>query len=75
MTSNLPVGAGVSSSAALTSATLFALNQLFSLGLGKTVMAKLAQQVEHHFAGVNCGIMDMFTSLMGKENHAIQLDC
>ncbi|MCA6439488.1 MAG: galactokinase [Sediminibacterium sp.] len=75
ITSNLPVGAGVSSSAALTSATLFALNQLFSLGLGKTVMAKLAQQVEHHFAGVNCGIMDMFTSLMGKENHAIQLDC
>ncbi|MDT9702810.1 galactokinase, partial [Streptomyces sp. P17] len=40
ITSNLPVGAGVSSSAALTSATLFALNQLFSLGLGKTVMAK-----------------------------------
>ncbi|MFW1466505.1 galactokinase, partial [Vibrio parahaemolyticus] len=38
-------------------------------------MAKLAQQVEHRFAGVNCGIMDMFTSLMGKENHAIQLDC
>lgn len=75
ITSNLPVGAGVSSSAALTSATLFALNQLFSLGLGKTVMAKFAQQVEHHFAGVNCGIMDMFTSLMGKENHAIQLDC
>jgi galactokinase len=73
--SDLPVGAGVSSSAALTSATIVALDAINSFGLSRLEMAKIAQQVEHKFAGVNCGIMDMFTSLMGKENHAIQLDC
>ncbi|MBX9732797.1 MAG: galactokinase [Chitinophagaceae bacterium] len=75
ITSSLLVGAGVSSSAALTSGVLYAMHQIFSLDISRIQMAKMAQQVEHRFAGVNCGIMDMFTSLMGKENHAIQLDC
>lgn len=72
---DIPLGAGLSSSAALECATVFALNQLFSLGIEKNAMALLAQRAEHEFAGVNCGIMDMFASLFGKKNHAINLDC
>ncbi len=72
---DIPLGAGLSSSAALECATVFALNQLFELGIEKPAMAPLAQHAEHEFAGVNCGIMDMFASLFGKKDHAINLDC
>jgi galactokinase len=73
--SDLPVGAGLSSSAALECAVAMAVNELFQCGLEKFTMVKMAQMAEHEFAGVQCGIMDMFASMMGKENHCIQLDC
>ncbi len=72
---DVPLGAGLSSSAALECATIFALNELFSLGLERMVMVKMAQMAEHSFAGVKCGIMDQFASIFGKKNHVIQLDC
>jgi galactokinase len=72
---NIPLGAGLSSSAALESAVLFALNELYSLSLTKMQMALIAQQAEHKFAGVHCGLMDMFASLHGQKNKAILLDC
>lgn len=73
--SELPVGAGLSSSAALECATIFALNDLFGLGLEKQQMILLAQRAEHQFAGVLCGIMDQFASMFGKKDHVMKLDC
>lgn len=72
---DVPIGAGLSSSAAVECATAFALNHLFSLQLDRMEMVKLAQQAEHTFAGVRCGIMDQFASMFGKKGHAIKLDC
>ena len=72
---NIPLGAGLSSSAAVECAVLFALNELYQLSLSKMQMALMAQQAEHKFAGVNCGLMDMFASLHGQKNKAILLDC
>lgn len=72
---DIPIGAGLSSSAAVECATAFALNELFELQLTKAEMAHIAQQAEHEFAGVNCGVMDMFASLFGKKDHVINLDC
>lgn len=72
---DIPIGAGLSSSAAMECATVFALNELFALQLTKAEMAHLAQHAEHEFAGVNCGVMDMFASLFGKKDHVINLDC
>jgi galactokinase len=72
---NIPIGAGMSSSAALECATLFALNELFGFNLTRAQMATMAQKAEHEFAGVKCGIMDMFASLFGKKDHVISLDC
>jgi galactokinase len=72
---NIPLGAGLSSSAALECAVLFALNELYQLSLTKIQMALMAQQAEHNFAGLHCGLMDMFASLHGQKNKAILLDC
>lgn len=72
---DIPIGAGLSSSAAVECATLFGLNAVFDLGLTKIQMAPLAQKAEHVYAGVHCGIMDQFASLFGKKEHAIKLDC
>ena len=72
---NIPLGAGLSSSAALECAVLFAINELYNLSLSKMQMALMAQQAEHTFAGVHCGLMDMFASLHGQKNKAILLDC
>jgi galactokinase len=72
---DVPLGAGLSSSAAVECATIFALNALFDLGLDKKTMTELAQKAEHSFAGVRCGIMDQFASMFGKKDHAIKLDC
>jgi galactokinase len=75
ITGDIPVGAGMSSSAALCSALGLALNDFFQLGLTKMQIALAAQKTEHQFAGVRCGIMDPFASLHGKSGHLIQLDC
>ena len=75
LTSDLPIGAGLSSSAAIECATLFALNHLLQANLAKIDMVKMAQQAEHEYAGVMCGIMDQFASMMGKKNHVLKLDC
>ncbi len=72
---NVPLGAGVSSSAALECALATGLNELFSLRFSQTQLAKIAQMAEHHYAGVACGIMDQFASVMGKQGHVFRLDC
>jgi galactokinase len=72
---DVPLGAGLSSSAAVECATVFALNELFELGLSKIEMVRLAQKAENEFVGVKCGIMDQFASMFGKTDTVIQLDC
>jgi len=72
---NVPLGAGMSSSAALESTFAFALNEMFSLGIDKFELAKIGQATEHNYCGVKCGIMDQFASLFGKAGSLIRLDC
>jgi galactokinase len=72
---DVPIGSGMSSSAALESAVGFAINHLNNFGLDSKTLAKLVQQAENEFIGVKCGIMDMFASIHGKENHVLRLDC
>jgi galactokinase len=72
---NLPVGAGLSSSASLEVVTAYALNEIFHLGISKKEMALFCKKVENEFIGVNCGIMDQFAVAMGKKNTAILLNC
>lgn len=72
---DVPLGAGLSSSASVECATAVALNQTFGLNISKEEITKIAQMAEHTYAGVKCGIMDQFASVFGKENHVIKLDC
>jgi len=72
---DVPLGAGLSSSAAVESGIGFALNQLYGFKLSSIDLALTAQQAEHNFAGVKCGIMDMFASIHGKDKSVIKLDC
>lgn len=73
---NVPLGAGLSSSAALESCFVFALNDLFNDNkIDKFELAKIGQSTEHNYCGVNCGIMDQFASVFGKKDHLIRLDC
>lgn len=72
---DVPLGAGMSSSAALESTYAFALNDLFSLGIDKFELAKIGQATEHNYCGVKCGIMDQFASVFGKQGSLIRLDC
>lgn len=75
LTSDVPIGAGLSSSAAVECATVFALNHLLQTGNERIEMVRMAQKAEHEYAGVMCGIMDQFASMMGKANQVIKLDC
>ncbi len=72
---NVPIGAGMSSSAALESTFAFALNDLLGLNIDKFELARIGQMTEHHYVGVKCGIMDQFASLFGKAGHLMRLDC
>ncbi|KAA6342960.1 Galactokinase [termite gut metagenome] len=72
---DVPLGAGMSSSAALESTYAFALNDLFDGNVDKFELAKAGQATEHNYVGVNCGIMDQFASLFGKAGSLIRLDC
>jgi galactokinase len=72
---DVPIGSGLSSSAAVECATAFALNDIFQLGIDKMELAFIGQKAEHEFARVMCGIMDQFASVFGKKDHVIKLDC
>lgn len=72
---DIPLGAGMSSSAALENAAIFALNKLFTLGLDPMTMVRLSQKAENEFVGLQCGIMDMFASMFGRKDQVIRLDC
>jgi galactokinase len=72
---DIPSGGGVSSSAAIENGIGFAVNELFNLGLSRIELLKISQRAENNFVGMKCGIMDMFASMMGKENAVIRLDC
>ncbi|WP_294250646.1 galactokinase [uncultured Chryseobacterium sp.] len=74
-TSTIPMGSGLSSSAALECGFAYILDSLFGLSLSGREMAVIGQKAEHTFVGVNCGIMDQFASVFGKENKVIMLDC
>lgn len=71
----IPMGAGLSSSAALENGVGFAINELLGLGLDRIALVRLSQRAENEFVGAKVGIMDMFASMMGKANHVIKLDC
>jgi len=73
--SKLPMGSGLSSSAALECGLAFGLNELFQLGLSKMDIVQLSQKAEHTFVGTQCGIMDQFASVLSKKGHVLLLDC
>jgi galactokinase len=72
---DIPLGAGLSSSAALECGFAISLNDQFSFGIDKSKLILMAQKAEHEFAGVMCGIMDQFASTFGKDGHVMKLDC
>jgi galactokinase len=72
---DVPLGSGLSSSAALEVVTMLAVTSLTGISYPGPVLARLCQRVENEFVGANCGIMDQFISANGKENHALLLDC
>jgi len=73
--SNLPLGSGISSSAALECGIAKGINALFNLKLTNLQIIKLSRDAEHTFVGTKCGIMDQFAVVMGQKNHLILLDC
>lgn len=75
LSSTIPVGSGISSSAALECGLAFGLNELFHLRLSKLDIVELSQRAEHNYVGTKCGIMDQYASVMSKKDHAILLDC
>ena len=72
---DVPLGAGLSSSAALESVFAFAINEMNGNGIEKFELAKIGQSTEHNYCGVKCGIMDQFASIFGKEGALIRLNC
>jgi galactokinase len=72
---DVPVGAGMSSSAALECCLLYGLNEVYGLNLDRFTIVKMSQKAENEYVGVQCGIMDQFASAFGKEDMVIKLDC
>lgn len=72
---DIPLGAGLSSSAALESCFAYAINELFHNNIDKFSLAQIGQSTEHNYCGVNCGIMDQFASCFGKAGCLIRLNC
>lgn len=72
---DIPIGAGLSSSAALECGCAVGLNELFQLNIGCMDLVKLCQKAEHEYTGTKCGIMDQFICMFGKQDHAVNLDC
>lgn len=73
--SDIPIGSGISSSAALECGFAFGLNELFQLNISKKTIIELSQRAEHNFVGTKCGIMDQFAVVMSKKDNLILLDC
>ena len=72
---NVPLGAGLSSSAALEASVATALNQLFNLNISLPDLSRLCQKAENQYVGMPCGIMDQSVSIMATAGHALLLDC
>jgi galactokinase len=72
---DIPIGAGMSSSAALEAGLAFALNRIFELKLDKLALVKLAQMAENQFVGVKCGIMDQYINIFGAKDNVLRIDC
>ncbi|TCL61452.1 galactokinase [Hydrogenispora ethanolica] len=72
---DVPLGSGLSSSAALEVATAIVVQRMTGFGIERPALAKLCQRAENEFVGMNCGIMDQFISMMGEQDHALFLDC
>lgn len=73
--STLPLGAGLSSSAAIEVCTAYLTKKLFGFEASPLELAKLCRRAENEFVGVNCGLLDQVSSIFGKKNHAVFLDC
>ena len=71
---DIPIGAGLSSSAALCCGFIFGLSELFDLNISKEEIAKIGQAAEHRI-GLNCGLMDQYAVVFGKKDHVFRLDC
>jgi galactokinase len=72
---DIPIGAGMSSSAALEAGLAFGLNRIFGLDLDPLSLVKLAQRAENEFVGVRCGIMDQYVNIFGRERSVLEIDC
>jgi galactokinase len=72
---DIPIGGGLSSSAALACGFAFALNELFDLELSKLDLVRIGHQAENNFVGVRCGIMDQFANIFSRKDHVLKLDC
>ncbi len=72
---DIPIGAGMSSSAAIEAGLAFALNSIFNLKIEKIELVKLAQRAENQFVGVKCGIMDQYINIFGIRDNVLRIDC
>ncbi|MGD0036706.1 MAG: galactokinase [Bacteroidota bacterium] len=72
---DIPIGAGMSSSAALEAGLAFAINYMFDLQIDALSLVKLAQKAENEFVGVRCGIMDQYINIFGARDNVLRIDC